>query len=256
MIYPKETLNKLLTLANTALMTHALPEQFARDAAHEAAHYAASKYSTEAADAATLLAANTLLLETSEAVSFSAHIADAATSKIGTEIAYVTLMKHRETMLHQTTRRVTNQYQTHFSCHPTEHHKAKHAAHYAYRHTYCVARSAYVIALHQANQLSEPNQRQRLFNKIILERLQHDLQYDVIKPNFFIQMMCSITIQVIAGLLVLGGVVVMGCGIALVLGGVAAVSGTGLLVGSFFAYKEKKQQDERNASCDQTTLNC
>jgi hypothetical protein len=281
----QKTVDAILRLAETAFITDELPDKFARYAAHEAAHAMAAKHSRECADVATLLAACSLLIGVTDAVSFSARVADAAKHKMAydnvyraarglntepvipshtsSETSYRALTQNsHHAVLHSTTS-VLELYQAAFAQHATHVSRANHAAYYAYKHTYCVARAAYVISSFKANQFNELNQRKHMFQIMMAKRLHHDLNYDVIKPSFFIQCLCSLILNRTAKLAFVAGVIGLLCALiapsmlmstsTVVASGVSALFGAGGMSASFFAHKKKKQIEEANEYLDERT---
>ena len=279
----QKTFNAILKLADTAFMTNELPDKFARHAAQEAAHSMAAKHHRECADAATLIAACSLLIGATDAVDLSARVADAAKHKMvydrlyhaaralntepvmpthaSTETSYCSMTEEsHHAVLHATTS-VLEQYQAAFAQHATHTSRAKNAASYAYKHTFCVARAAYVISSFQANQINELNQRKHMFQNMMAKRLQQDLNYAVMEPSFFIKCMCSVILDKTAKLLFFIGFIGLLCALfapsmlmttsTVVASGVGVLFGAGWLSASFFAHQKKKQIEEANECSDE-----
>ena len=280
----QEIIDKLLVLANTAFQAQASSNKYARNAAHEAAHAAAFRHNPECADAAVLIATNTFNQDLSEAAIYSARVADAWSGQFASDRSYrvlresfadnvVPLARPTHTTffamvqpgnaaVHTSGTNSKASYLTTFA-HVTEtKEKAEQAALYVYRHTWSVARVAYVISMFNANNAHDDSlKRQEAFDSMMTTRLNNDLKYDQIEPGFLLKIMCSVTLQVVAGLMILGGIIVIVCatwGVAalpfipsIVIGGTAAGTGAGILVGSFFSRKEQQNIDEKNERCEE-----
>ena len=280
----QETIDKLLVLANTAFQAQESSDKYARNAAHEAAHEAAFRHNPECADAAVLIATNTFNMDLSDAIIYSARVADAWNSQFASgrdycalresfddnavprartaHTTFFSMVQPGNVALHSCATNVTASYSADF-VHDTEtKEKAKQAALYVYRHTWSVARSAYVVSMFDANKIqNDPLKRQEAFNSMMTTRLNNDLKYDQIEPGFLLKIMCSLTTQAFAGLMLLGGIIVIVCGAlgiaalpfvpTIVIGSTAAGIGTSILVGSFFSRKEQQNIDEKNERCEE-----
>ena len=277
------TINKLLEFANTAFDTREAPDKFARAAAHEAASAAAAAYPEllgECADAAALVAATDFVCKTTSAASFSAQVADIATQKFTNDRRYnhardtyatsinqmgrtaeppphcLSMVNTMHVAASQSEAEVAASYEAISTQNITTGNKAKRAAFYVYADTYTSARSAYVRAMFISNQTKDPKKRSALFKATMSSRLHKDLNYDKIPPGFFLQLMCSTSLRIIAGLMLIAGIVaiVLGtCGIAslplvpmVVTGSSSTALATGCLIGSFFARRQHKKLDEAN----------
>lgn len=280
----QQTINELLDLAYTAYTANEPADNYARNAACKSASDAAKRHSDECADSAALLAAHGLLKSTSDATHFAARVADSANLKFAHErnhrAAQTSFTKHKvplrtvvdssyadivngtEDCVNASNDQINAHYQTAYSRDPTANQKATRAASYVYSHTYSTARNAYVLASFQANKTQDPHQREKIFKSYLSERLNHDLTYDLIKPSLFLQMMCSTTLCVIAGMLIVGGVTVILCAtygvasipfaIGIAAGSLAATTGSGLLIGSFFARREQQKIEDANERTEET----
>ena len=278
------TINTLLSLANEAYAANEPADNYACNAACHAASETAKKYSEECADTASLLAVLAQLKSSHQATQFSAALADSAALKFAHDrslTAARNTFSHRRTpVIRPTTTPYTNiinplttyletiedqlhsNYQAAFAHDTTTNQKAKHAAHYTYRHTYACARSAYIIATLQANKAQNISKRAQFFKSAMSQRLNQDLTYDHIQPSLLLQMMCSTTLAVIAGMLLIGGSIVIVCAlsgvggislaIGLTTGGLSAVTGTGLFIGGFFARGEQDKINETNDRIEET----
>ena len=278
----QETIDKLTILADDAYASHQSPDTYARTAAHIAAVDAASMHNTECADTAALFAASSFVAATTLAASFSANIADTANQKtaykrsydtairsFSTTIAPITLVANEPFYLPlvQKVFSVASESKTHiagsYESNPPgstaqSNFNAKRAAIYAYSDTYTSTRSAYVRAMFIASFEKDDKKAQTKFSATMKSRLNKDLKYDTIQPGFFLRLMCSTSIRIIAGLLLLAGIIaiVLGsCGVAaatlpfiptVAIGSASAALGTGILIGTFFARRKKHTLDEAN----------
>lgn len=280
----QQTINELLDLAYNAYTSNEPADNYARNAACKSASDAAKRHSEECSDSAALLAAHGFLKSTSDATHFAARLADSANLKFAHErnhkAAQTSFTKHRaplrtiidssyadivndtENSVTASSDQINAHYQTTYSRDPTANQKATHAASYVYSHTYSTARSAYVLASFQANKTQDPHQREQIFKSYLSERLNHDLTYDLIKPSLFLQMMCSTTLCVIAGILMIGGVAAILCAtygvasipfaVGIAAGSLSAATGSGLLIGSFFAKRELQKIEDANERVEET----
>lgn len=280
----EQKVNELIELAFEAYAANESADKYACNAACKAASEAAKRHSEECADAAALLSAHDFLKSSSETVTFAANIADASNVKMAYDrnlkAARVTFSRRRtaitasvvssfadithETNHHISTAddQISSIYQRDFSRDTTGNQKAKRASAYIYAHTYATARNAYVIASFKANKLQDPVSREKAFKACLTERLKSDLMYDQIQPSLFLNIMCSTTLAVIAGILILGGAAVILCAfygvasipfsISIAAGSASAVVGAGLLAGGFFARKEHQRIEEANERVEET----
>ncbi len=274
----QDAINKILELANRAFLSKESPDKFARTAAYEAAHSAASRHSEECADAATLIAANEFNAATSDATTFTSRVTDAAHDCIShqrryhaeresyedvpvlpqklTDKPYAVFTQPLNKLAHMTSATITSSYLSTFSKNTAENQRAKQAARCVYGHAYCAARSAYVVSFFAANRSGDPSRRQAVFQDFISMRLNEDLQYDQIKPSLFLNLMCTHTLQIIAGVILAVGVLTVLFGVLgvaslplaeTVLCGVAVgVVGIGLLIGHSFAKTELERIEDAN----------
>lgn len=279
----QETIDKLLELASTAFSTQESPDKYARNSAHEAAHAAAFRHSPECADAAVLIASSTFVLSASEASVYSSRIADASHDKFAhersyraaresytdnvipirrlTETPFSTMVQTSNAAVRSSDMAVTSSYLAAFSRDTTANSKAKQAALYVYRHTYCATRASYVVSMCNANKIHDPMKRQLAFKTMMSARLNNDLKYDLIEPSILLKIMCSSSIQVVAGLILLGGIIIILCGTwgiaalpfipTIAIGSTITAMGTGLLAGSFFARKELQRIEDVNEHCEE-----
>ena len=280
----QETIDKLLALANTAFDAQESADKYARNAAHEAAHAAAFRHNPECADAAVLIATNAFEMDVSDAGIYSARVADAWNDRFASEQSYSALrdsfadnvtplarsnhttffatVQPANVAVHACSTNVEASYLAAFSQDTETKEKVKHAALYVYRHTWSVARAAYVVSMVNAtNKIQDPLKRQDVFKSMMSARLNHDLKYDQIEPGLLLKIMCSITIQVVAGLMILGGIVAIVCGTwgiaalpfvsGIAIGSTAAAVGSGIVIGGFFARKEQQNIDEENERCEE-----
>lgn len=280
----QQTISELLDLAYNAYTANEAADNYARNAACKAASDAAKRHSQECADPAALLAAHRLLNSISDAVYFAARVADSANLKFAHErshhavrssfvnhkaqiravidLSYADIVQDTEHSISQSSEQINANYQASYSRDTTTNHKAKHAAYYVYAHTYSTTRNAYVIASFIANKAQDPTKREQVFKSRMSERLNNDLTYDLIKPSFFLQMMCKNTLCVIAGIITIGGVVVIifaTYGIAsiplvigIAAGSMAAATGSGVLIGGFFAKRERQKIEDANECIEET----
>ena len=280
----QQTIDELLTLAFDAYTANESSDKYACNAASKAASDAAKKHSEECADSAAMLGAMEHLKASGQATLFSASVADSANLKFAHDRSLKAARRtfsHRKTLVRKevedsyadTVTEITEKinaaddqnnshYQAAFSRDATENQKAKRAACYVYSHTYATARNAYVIASFKANKIQDPYQREQTFKYHISERLNHDLTYDHIQPSLLLQMMCSTAMCVIAGILIVGGAAVILCAtygvgtipfaIGIAAGSLSAASGSGLLVGSFFAKREQQKIFDANERVEET----
>lgn len=268
----------LINMAITAYTKKSSPGEYARAAAHKAAYMAASEYSPELADFATLTAAATFFIEITDAINFTARVTDAAATKLAADSAYdaewesyttttlpqqvttknffLSLAEGPDKVIHAFTGAVAPAYDTTRVLDVVARNKAKRAALYIYRDTYSATRTAYIRALFSANQTSDTNLQLNQFKSVITARLQKDLTYDIISPGFLLNVMSSKSLTVIAGLILLAGIgaillaafhitplpftplVAAGCA--------SAVVGIGLFAGGFFARNRCKMINEAN----------
>lgn len=282
----QDVIDKLLLLANNAFLSQEAPDMFARVAAHEAAHAAACRYSGECADSAALIAAHEFATMLSDAAAFSSRITDATNDRTAQEYCCratresyddAFIVPHRRThteysrvlqpsnaITHMTNTAIRSSYVSIFANDHEANRKARHAANYVYRHTYCVTRSSYVFACFEANKYRDPAERQQIFQSRFTKRLNIDLQYDQIKASLFLQLMCSISLQVMAGIILLAGILIVGVGMVgiaslplietVVIGAMIAVVGAGLLIGNVVAKHELAKIDEANERMDEFNL--
>jgi hypothetical protein len=274
----ERTINQLIELANRAFETKESPDLYARAAAHLAASNAASDYNPDGADVAALLAANDFACATTLATSYSANIADLSHNKMaylkshdvacasfGTRIIPQSITPHQPIYLevsnsvHAGASTNDERFRSAYdalpeSGAPEANGKAKCAAFYAYADTYATTRSAYTRAMFVAQQASNEKERAYIFSKTMSARLNSDLNYDFINPGLFLSLMCSTSIKVIAGLLLLAGVAAIAAGtlgalpfvITMAIGASATTVGTGLFIGGFFAGRRQSQLDYDN----------
>lgn len=279
----QSTIDAIIEFAHQAFLAQESPDKFARAAAYEAAHSAAARHSDECADSATLIAANEFNASASDAALYSSRLTDAAHDRLSfhrryraerasfedvpifpikiTEKPYASITSPVSRLSHMTGRALTSSYLSVFAKNSSENHKAKHAARYVYRHVYCAARAAYVVAFYEANRAQDPTTRHKLFQNRITQRLNEDLNYDQIKPSLWLQCMGSLTLQVMAGIVLTSGVVVLMFGLfgvgalpfaETVASGVSAmVVGLACLIGSVFAQKELASIEEANTCSEE-----
>ena len=280
----QQTIDELLVLAFEAYTTNESSDQYACNAASQAAADAAKKHSEECADAAAALGAMSQLKASGQATLYSVGVADTANLKFAYErsliaarhtfshrktpirkaidTSYAELVHEIEAKINVTDEQINSNYQSAFSKDATVTQKSKRAACYVYSHTYAAARTAYVLASFQANKTQDAYKREQTFKSCMSERLNHDLTYDQIQPSLLLQMMCSNILVVIAGVLIIAGVAAILCatyGIAsipfvimITAGSVSAASGTGLLIGSFFAKRNQQKIIDTNERAEET----
>ena len=274
----QETIDKLLELADTAFAEQKAPDIYARAAAHEAAFAAAYQYCPESADATALIAATTFVCETTAAARFSARIADIANHKFANdsyyhaarkshednilpmkavvETRFLSDIKTAESAAQECDALITSSYVSTFAHEKAASNKAKQAAFYVYSDTYAATRNAYVRAMFIAHQTQDTKKRLKQFKTTMSVRLNKDLLYDNISPGFLLQMMCTSSLQIIAGLLLVAGIAaitLVTCGASafpviptIALGGVSTALGAGLFAGGFFAQRQRRQLDDEN----------
>lgn len=283
-IMKQETIDELLSLAFDAYTANESADKYACNAASKAASDAAKKHSEEYADAATTLAAMRHFKAASQATLFSAGVADSANLKFAHDRSLKAArhtFSHRRTPIKKTIdasytdiisgidrqidpadEELRSNYQAAFSRDSATNQKSVRAATYVYSHTYATARNAYILASFKASKLQDPLRREQTFKTCLSQRLNDDLAYDQIQPSLLLQMMCSTTLCVIAGILLVGGAAVIVCttygigsipfAIGIAAGSLSAATGAGLLVGSFFAKREQQKINDANERIEET----
>lgn len=279
----QETINKILALADKAFVSNESPDKYARTAAHEAACAAAEKHSTECANAAALIAANEFSAVLSDAAAFSSRVTDASNDQVSyerryhatresyenaliipqnlTERPFVSVLRPSNAMAHMTSSALHSSYLSMFCRENEANHRAKHAARYVYRHTYCTARSAYVVSYAEAQKEQNPANRERVFKSLISKRLNQDLKYDQLEPGLFIEVMSSLSVQIIAGILLVAGVLGVVCGAlgvaalplmeTISIGALVSLFAVSLFIGGHFASEEVARIEACNERCDE-----
>ncbi|MDP3705300.1 MAG: hypothetical protein Q8R24_05265 [Legionellaceae bacterium] len=274
----QETIDMLISMAVAAYTKKSSPGEYARAAAHKAAFRVASQHSPELADFAALLAAATYFIEIMESINFTARVTDAAATKLAADSAYdaewesytlTTLPQHvatknfflslaqgPEKVIQAFSGAVAPAYDSTRVLDVVARNKAKRAALYVYRDTYCAARTAYMRALFSANQTPNIDRRLNQFTSVITSRLQKDLTYDLIIPGFLLSIMSSRALMVIASLILLAGIGAILLAsfhvtplpfVPLIAAGSASIAfGTGLLAGRFFAKNRCETINEAN----------
>lgn len=281
----KETIDELIELAIAAYNKKSKPGEFARAAAHKAALDAASRHSPDLADFASLAAAATFYVEITEAISFSARVADKAVSMVNASNSYQSEWERYSATIfpRQVTENyfnsladapdkvsrafieaVTPSYDTTSVLDVVARNKAKRAALYVYFDTYSVARSAYIRALFIANYKSKTNAAEA-FRSAVSTRLKHDLTYDIIDAGFFLNLLSSLIFRIFLGILLLAGIIGIIFAafnltplpfIPFVSISSAVSAGTiGFMVGSFFAKKQcDKLVEDNDNRAEQATI--
>jgi|GEM_PF-2747375 len=279
----QETINELLALAETAFNEKAAPAKYAGMAAHHAAVASATQYDPDYANTAALIAATTLVCATTEAAAFSARITDISNDRAqldrhyeiaqrsygakNEQLALTIANKGSELLspiienIHTTALdsrvKIALQHETMSSGNDANTlEKARRTALYVYADTYGTTRSAYVRAMFVANLNKKDDIK--TFKAVMSARLNKDLKYDNIPPGFFLKLMASTSLRIIAGLMLIAGIVAItlaSCGVAattlafvptISIGSTSAGLGTGLLIGSIFARRQKKNLEEAN----------
>ena len=280
----QETIDELLSLAFDAYTANEPADKYACNAASKAASDAAKKHSEEYADAATTLAAMRHFKSASQATLFSAGVADSANLKFAhdrslkaarhtfshrktpikrtIDVSYTDIVGRIEQQIDSADEELHSNYQAAFSRDPTNNQKSVRAATYVYSHTYATARNAYVLASFQASKIQDPIRREQIFKARMSQRLHEDLTYDQIQPSLLLQIMCSTTICVIAGVLLVGGAAVIVCAtygvgsipfaVGIAAGSLSAATGAGLLIGGFFAKREQEKINDANERIEET----
>lgn len=280
----QETIHELLSLAVDAYTANESADKYACNAASKAASDAAKKHSEEYADAAAALAAMRYFKTASQTALFSTNVADSANLKFAHDrslFAARHTFNHRKTpirknihadytdivnpideRIHAADEELHSNYQAAFSNDPTTNQKAIRAASYVYSHTYATARHAYILSAFDANKYQDPSKREQAFKTSMTQKLSDGLSYDQIQSSLLLQMMCSVALCVIAGALIVGGAAVIVCAtygvgsipfaIGIASGSLSAATGTGLLIGGFFARREQQQINEANERIEET----
>ncbi len=279
----QETINELLALAETSFNEKAPPAKYAGMAAHHAAVAAATQYDPDYANTAALIAATTLVCATTEAATFSARITEISNDKAQLDRHYEIaqrsygakseqmaiamadkenerlspVIKNIYTTACESRIKITLQHETmSYGNDANKLEKAKRAALYVYGDTYAATRSAYVRAMFAANFNKKDDVKS--FKAMMSAKLNKDLKYDNIPPGFFLKLIASTSLCIIAGLMLIAGIVAItlaSCGVAaatlpfvptISIGSTGAGLGTGLLIGSIFARRQKKNLEEAN----------
>ena len=149
------------------------------------------------------------------------------------------------------------------------------AASAIYTHAYACSRSAYTHAIALAAQYPIGEKQDSAFKTAITKRLTSDLLYEPIAPSFFMEIMCSKTLKIIAALLLLAGLLALTlgvCGLAFApigimiaasglstasittAGVIMATSSAGLFSGQFFAAKKLRHANDKSMQAV-TTMN-
>lgn len=281
-----EIIDKIIALAISAYHKRSSASDFAKTAAHKAAHELAYQHHAELADFATLVAVATFYIETTEALHFSARVADKAADKLEADKNYraewqeystTALPKHVANdyfgSITHSSEKISLAFQEAIS--PTyestsvlsvlARNKARRAALYVYRDTYATARSAYVRAMFFADQAKNEQQRFLIFNQEITRRLRKDLSYDIIDPGLFLKCIASSPLRVLLGILLLaavGGIVLAALHLTpipfvplICAGSFTSLFCVSTACGSFFAKKRYKTiQDENENRAEVATL--
>lgn len=285
----QETIDRLLELAIEAFTNSASPDAFAKAAAHEAAFSAAHVYCHESADAAALIAAVSFMTMTNEATLFSADITDAAMKSFAmkrnyqsarhafksanknqparpaSDIVFSALLNASNDSIGDTETEVTQSYRHAFVHDEVGNEKARRAALHTYSDCYATTRAIFVRANFSANKMQDTTARTDVFKSLMSDRLNQELTYDTLNPSFFIQIMNSRAITVIASILLVAGILTIACGTFGVLGlpfiptvaagSVAVVCGVGLFASGFFAHRKLQQINDANQQYEDMIVN-
>ena len=285
----QETIDRLLELAIEAFANSASPDAFAKAAAHEASFSAAHVYCPESADAAALIAAVSFVTKANEATLFSADITDAAMKSFAmkrhyqsahhafkganknqparpaSDIVFSSLLNASNESIGDTETEVTQSYRHAFVHDEAGNEKARRAALHTYSDCYTTTRAIFVRVGFSANKMQDATARTDVFKSLMSDRLNQELTYDTLNPSFFIQIMNSRAITVIASILLVAGILTIACGTFGVLGlpfiptvaagSVAAVCGVGLFASGFFAHRKLQQIDVANQQYEDMIVN-
>lgn len=285
----QETIDRILELAIEGFTNSASPDAFAKAAAHEAAFSAAHVYCPESADAAVLIAAASFMTKANEATLFSADITDAAMKSFAmkrhyqsvrhafkgtnknnparpaSDIVFSSLLNASNESIGDTETEVTQSYRHAFVHDEAGNEKARRAALHAYSDCYATTHTIFVRSSFTANKMQDSSGRLEVFKSLMSNRLNQELTYDTLSPSFFIQVMNSRAITVVASILLVAGILTIICGTFGVLGlpfiptvaagSVATVCGVGLFTGGFFAHRKSEQIDDANHQYEDMIVN-
>ena len=285
----QETIDRLLELALEAFTNSASPDAFAKAAAHEAAFSSAHVYCPESADAAALIAAVSFMAQSNEATLFSADITDAAMKSFAmkrnyqsarhafkaanknqparpaSDIVFLSLLNASNESIANTETEVTESYRHAFVHDEVGNEKARRAALHSYSDCYATTRATFVRASFIANKMQDPASRLDVFKSCMANRLNQELTYDTLSPSFFIQVMNSRAVTVVAGILLVAGILAIACGTfgvlglplipAVAFGSLTTVCGAGLFAGGFFAHRKSQQISDANQQYEDMIVN-
>jgi hypothetical protein len=180
-------------------------------------------------------------------------------------ITFIDLLQSSRASTEDAETQVTQAYRKAFVHDEAGNEKARRIALHVYTNAYTTTRAAFVRATYMANKMQDATVRLEVFKSLMSSRLNQDLMYDTMRPSFFLQIMNSRTIKVIAGVLLLAGVIAIVCatyGIAglpftptIAAGGTSSAIGAGLFIGSFFAYRQCQHIDEENQQAEAMLVN-